>query len=145
MSSKGDWRKLDALIEKMERLAEPGTVHEAVEQLGEATLELIDRGFERSTSPDGERWERPAYRKGRPLVRTGRLRRSWVLRLRGNSFEVVSMVSYAYRLQAGIRSRRGLVARRMVPDMGEITRRWESAMRKQATAWMRETMGDAVR
>lgn len=137
---RGDFDELDELVASFERLASSRPRERLVRELGEEALDLVDRGFESGRDPSGRRWAPPRYRSGPPLQRTGRLRGSFVLVVGPNGFEIVSRLPYAFPLQAGIRGRRGVVVRRMLPDPGEITRRWETAMRRHAHDWMREAL-----
>lgn len=140
MSVRGDFDRLDEMIAAFERLASRRTKEQLVRELGAEALELVDEGFEAGRDPSGRAWAPPRYRSGPPLQRSGRLRGSFVLVLRSHGFEIVSRLPYAFPLQAGIRRRRGTVVRRMVPDAGEITRRWDAAFRKHAQDWMRSTL-----
>lgn len=141
MGVRGDFDRLDEIIAAADRLAEKRTIRELVGELGREALELVDEGFEQGRAPSGRRWEPPRFRSGPPLQLTGRLRRSFVLRVTADGFEIVTSVPYAGPLQAGIRSRGRLVARRMLPDTGEITRRWERALRAHAVGWMDSVVG----
>lgn len=132
MGVRGDFDHLDRIIEMTDRLARSG-VRELAGELGAQALELVDEGFNESRAPSGRRWEPPHYRRGRPLIRSGRLRASWVLVARANGFEILSRAPYARKLQRG---RGRMPARRMVPDAGEITARWERALDAHATEWM---------
>lgn len=134
MSVKGDFGRLDTLIGSLDRLADGSAVQELADALGEEALELVDEGFQRGRGPGGRRWPKPAYRSGPPLVNTGALRKSFVLRRRGNGFEIVSGLPYAHVLQ------HGLVPRWMVPSEAQITSRWDRALRKLASDWADRAM-----
>lgn len=132
MGVRGDSARLDKLIRTMDRLAR-GSVAELAGVLGEQALELVDEGFERGRAPSGRRWPQPAYRSGPPMILSGRLRRSYVLRLRTHGFEIVSRTPYAAKLQR--------LGRRTVPNEADITARWDRAMRERADAWMERQIG----
>lgn len=132
MAVRGDSRRLDRLVDKMDRLADGAAARRLVDELGAEALELVDEGFDEGRAPSGRRWPQPQYRSGPPMILTGRLRRSYSLRVSGNTFEIVSSAPYASRLQR--------LGRRTVPEPAEITARWDRAMRGRAKDWMRSEM-----
>lgn len=130
---RGPDRRFDQLIRSFDRLASGAALERLTTTLGEQALELVDQGFERGRAPSGRRWPNPAYRSGPPMILTGRLRKSYVLRLRPQGFELVSRAPYAMSLQRS--------GRRTVPEPAEITARWDRALREHANAWMERQIG----
>ena len=83
--------------------------------------------------PAAEITDASVYLDRRRLILTGRLRRSYTLRLTPNGFEIVSSAPYAPRLQG--------VGRRTLPEPAEITARWDRALRERANAWAQREIG----
>lgn len=87
-------RKADALQRSL--------LDDVTHQLAEETVSLIRETFDAGASPDGEKWERPKFRSGRPLQDTGGLKASWFVKSRGRgSFTVANAKEYASFLQEG--------------------------------------------
>lgn len=140
MARKSGGQRLDDLIASLLSLSSGQALEELVEDLGTTARELVDEGFERGRAPTGRRWPRPKRGRGRfrPMIRTGRLRRSYVLRIGPTGFEIVSEVPYAHILQRGVRGR--FTPRQQLPEGNKISARWDKAMRKAAREWMRARM-----
>jgi phage gpG-like protein len=135
MAVRGDFDRLGEMVELFDRLADGSALQRLAQKVGQEALELVDVGFERGRSPTGRRWAEPKYRRGPPLILTGRLRRSFALRMGHHRFEIVSELPYAYRLQHGPEPRK------MVPNEADISARWDRALRESAHAWAREIAG----
>ena len=63
--------------------------------VGNAWIERIAVGFAESRAPDGAAWKPLKYRKGQPLLDTGRLRNSFATRIGDKSVVVGTNVVYA--------------------------------------------------
>ncbi len=136
--AKSGSKRLDDLIASLMALGSGQAIEGLVESLGQTARGLVDEGFERGRAPSGRRWPRPKNRRFRPMIRTGRLRKSYVLKLGARGFEIVSEVPYAYILQKGVRGR--FTPRPQLPEAGKLGARWDKAMRKAAREWMRAQM-----
>lgn len=75
----GDWKKLEAYAKRIGNLAGQSAKTAINSALADATLELIDKGFEDERDPSGRPWESKAFPDGRPVLegRTRRLRTGW--------------------------------------------------------------------
>jgi phage virion morphogenesis protein len=91
-------------------------------EIGDLFLSHIKQGFETSTDPSGVPWLPVKQRKGRPLVDTGQLMRSFMARAMSNSVEVGTALEYAaihqFGGQAGRNRATPIPARPFVPTPG---------------------------
>lgn len=133
--AKSDSSRLDRLVASLQQLGRGQSTASLARRLGETALGLVDEGFERGRAPSGRRWPRPKQRRFRPMIRSGRLRRSFVLKLSERGFELISKMPYASILQRGSRGR--LVPRKTLPDKS-LSARWERLFRARAELWIRE-------
>jgi phage gpG-like protein len=138
MALRGDSKRLDQLIASMNRLATGQEQRALVRGLGALSKELVDEGFARGRAPTGRRWPEPQYRRGPAMIRSGRLRKSFTLRIGESGFEIASPLHYSHILQKGVRGR--FKPRLQVPDRGKLSARWDKAMRKHAHAWIESVM-----
>lgn len=100
MSLTGDNPKLVALMGMLTRM--PAKVRrEGLKRAGAWALREVQLEFALSRAPDGTPWARLVYRKGKPLVLTGKLSRSWKLKVGGLYFVLLTKVPYAAFHQFG--------------------------------------------
>lgn len=99
MALTGDTAALRLLVSQ---LATVGRVpRDARAELAKAALELVRDSFGAAASPEGAPWAPLKYRKGRPLVKTGRLLRSVRARAIGDGVLVTVGAPYAAVHQFG--------------------------------------------
>ncbi|HVZ89634.1 MAG TPA: phage virion morphogenesis protein [Polyangia bacterium] len=84
-------------------LTAPGFRDGLVRRLGADALKLVADGFRRSSDPYGDKWKSLGYRRGKPLLDTGRLRASFAVEPTGAGFRIGSVVTYAGYHQYGTR------------------------------------------
>lgn len=84
----------------------------AYETIGRVLVNRIRFAFRNSTSPWGTPWAPLRYRKGKPLIDTGRLRRSIVYKATKNAVEIGTNVKYArvHQFGAKLKSRDQVLA-----------------------------------
>lgn len=88
----GDFRKLQDIAKRLGNLTGQNALTAINNANAEATLKLIDRGFEQEREPSGRPWHEKVFPDGRPVLgRTGALRRSFRKRqVTSRDFEVES-------------------------------------------------------
>ena len=103
---------LMALRGRLLALTTPGFRDGLVRKLGADALKLVADGFRRSSDPYGEKWRDLQYRRGKPLLDTGRLRASFAVEPSAGGFRIGTAVAYAGYHQFGTRphARRGRLA-----------------------------------
>lgn len=82
MGVRGSWAK-----KIREHYREPKKLYE---DLAKDARRLTRRGFDTSTNPYGKPWAKRVFGRGKPLVRTRALMRSYGYRLRGSGFVLES-------------------------------------------------------
>lgn len=128
-----------ALAHLVSQLATAGKVpREAKTQLATIALARVRAGFEDSADPTGAAWAALRYRRGRPLVLTGKLRRSFRKRLFAGGFAIETSVPYAGFHQGGTRH---IDARRMLPRDGTIPEPWRAAFERVIDAALSRHFG----
>ncbi len=123
--------------------------------LAASALHLVDNGFRAGVDPYGEQWAPLSYRKGQPLLDTGRMRASaHGVRTDSDGFTIEIGTNYAVYHQKGAsvrkprrgRPSRGRVGRipqrMMVPDkdkgMGPV---WSHTFQRDAVSLLRRRFG----
>lgn len=99
---KGDWRALNALIDKLGDLG-PEIREQCAEVFAEQIKTLVSEGFDAAKAPDGSTWAplsprtiaRRRKKSSRPLLDTGRLRASLAVTHDANGVYVSTPVVYA--------------------------------------------------
>lgn len=71
------------------------------EVCAEAALKFVNDGFRQSKDPYGDPWEPLSYRKGQPLLKTGRLRASFATQVVPDGFRIDATAAYAIFHQYG--------------------------------------------
>lgn len=100
MALTGDFGKLEAKLALLKRL--PTQVRRAgLRAAGAWVLREVQLEFALSRAPDGTPWAKLKWRKGKPLVLTGKLSRSWKLRVGAKYFVLLTNVPYAAFHQFG--------------------------------------------
>lgn len=112
MGLKGDFAKLDALRRRMKRIAsDDGARLQVTKVAGAAALAELKRGFRDSRDPYGDGWAKLKSRKGKPLLDTARLGRSFSVRATPQGFSIGTNVVYAPFHQYGTAGRRKAASR----------------------------------
>jgi len=162
----GDFVALTRFADKIS--GTPDILITVSEQLAEETIGLIREGFDKSEDPDGNEWDPPLLRAGKPLQDTGGLKASWYRRSSSrDGFSVASAKQYsvyhqfgtgiygprktairpvkakALKLPNGIfrRSVKGTKPRRMVPSSG-IPTEWSRRLVETATEVLESHFND---
>lgn len=140
MGLRGDFRKLDTLVVKLERLAKGGALDAMKKNLAAEALTQLRLGFRGSKDPYGNPWKPLKRRKGKPLDDTGRLRGSFTATPTSTGFRIGSNVTYAAPHQTGSLKWPGRPPQRqMLPSsdkgLGPI---WRSALREAAATTSRK-------
>jgi phage gpG-like protein len=122
----------DSLKRWQRRLESAPKVLEVVaKNMAEEAMSLVGQGFQDEEDPYGKAWDALKRRKGRILQDTGRLRSSWhVKRIDTTGFTIAAGVKYARFHQDGTRR---MLARRMVPDAGNLPAKWRAQMTEAAS------------
>lgn len=130
---------LEALRERLGRL-ENADLGQLLRDLGSTAVKLVDRGFEGSRSPYGDAWapNTPATIRlkgsSKPLIRTGRLRRSIRAEVRGVSVAIGSPVEYAPSPHLG--TGRVPVREYLAMRPGNLPADWRDELLAVAQAWV---------
>ncbi len=103
---------LTQFIEKLERLDGGSFIASVRRQVAYDGLRLIAQGYKDSVDPYGSRWEPLKYRRGKPLVKTGAFRDTWMAYPTATGVRFQSGVDYGAYHQYGTRS---IPFRRVVP------------------------------
>lgn len=90
----GPTKTLGDLAQDLKKIAGGKVLREARVEIAEDALARVQLGFERATSPFGEKWQ-PIRRSGQILRKSGRLMNSIHRKMVGSGFEIVSNVKYA--------------------------------------------------
>lgn len=122
MSYVGDDAALRRLVSSLETAGR--VPRDARAQIAAIALARVRAGFDDSADPTGLAWAALLYRRGRPLVLTGRLRGSWRARASVGAVVVETSVPYATYHQTGTRF---MAARRMLPRDGTLPEAWRAA------------------
>lgn len=138
MAVRGDFAKLGRLITKLEAAARGDILTDLNRNLAEEAIELIREGFSSESDPYGSKWAALKYRSGRILQDTGRLRSGFkVSKVTKRGFRVSASVTYASYHQGG--TKRGLPARRMVPDRG-LPAKWKSSFANAGREFLKDRL-----
>lgn len=97
----GDDAALRGMIEKGKKIGGALALKILSKRLGDEAKRRAEASFATSASPDGVPWAPLKNRKGKPLVKTGRLSRSIKVRASGRGFTLYSTASYAAVHQLG--------------------------------------------
>jgi len=118
----GDFAKLNKWIKRIDNT--PKVLAVIADNLAEESLDLIKDGFRAETDPDGVKWPKLKYRKGKILQDTARMRNSFHRkRVSKTGFVVGPAVTYAQFHQHG--TARGIPVRRMVPRGNRLPPKWK--------------------
>lgn len=97
----GDVNGLKKFITNAHKIAGGTAMKELSRLLSVDARALATATFEQSQNPDGGAWKPLAIRKGKPLVKTGKLSRSIKVRVARKGFELYSNLAYAAVHQYG--------------------------------------------
>lgn len=161
-----EWRLLQKRLAKLAG----GMAEHVYKPVGEAGRSLVLRGIRAGTDPYGAPHPAPLLRAGLPLNDTGLLRRSVSMTYGRSGAAIIVGARYAGYLQGGtglygprrqrikpVRAKmlawksggqryvassvRGIKPRRIVPDTGRASPRWDSKLRTAALTAMRKALG----
>lgn len=143
---KGDFGKLAQMRAMFARL-NASAVPDLARLLGAEAVTQVQMGFRSSEDPNGQPWAPLAWRTGRPLLDTGRLRSSFTANINRSGFEIGTNVGYSVYHQYGARIRRRarglsrgrvgrLPARPMLPTSSRLGLRWTSAFEDVANRFV---------
>ncbi len=107
--------------------------------LAQAAKSNISTGFRFETDPYGDKWKERAdgSTDRQILTQTSELRRSWNSTVRPSGFRIKSAKSYAKHHQYGTRR---MVARKMVPDNGNLPPEWSREFNHMARLWQKRVL-----
>lgn len=109
-------------------------------EMADEAMRRIRAGFEASSSPDGQTWAALKYRRGKPLLLTGRLRNSVRVQLAGMlGFAVSASAPYAAHHQYGA-PRARIPARPFLPGR-TLPPEWQGAFERILGAHLRRQLG----
>lgn len=91
----GDVDGLKKFMANAHKIAGGTALKELSRRMSVDARELAGGTFERSQNPNGGGWKPLAVRKGKPLVKTGKLSRSIKVRVARKGFELYTNISYA--------------------------------------------------
>lgn len=99
----GDYATLKKWVRKFGELSSPGLALEVSRSMAAATLELIDRGFEKQQDPFGNPWKPKKEPDGRKILsgETGTLRKWRQVHADSRGFKVASKAEYSVYHQKG--------------------------------------------
>lgn len=98
---------------------------------------LVLDGFDRSVDPYGEPWAPLQHRDGQPLVDTGIMRQSVRSYAHGDNAGVLIDAEYASYHQTGTR---WIPARKMFPDEGQPSARWDNEIEAVVNDFLEATI-----
>jgi phage gpG-like protein len=102
--------------------------------IADKVAELIDRGFQTHSAPDGTPWAPPAHQYGdRPLEDTDALRKGFEVSATEDSIVVRNNVPYADYIQHGTTK---MPARPMVPE-DELPASWKAEIDAAVAAFLK--------
>src|SRR5688572_17070122 len=136
---RGNFAGLARLRGRLAELASPGFKARLAQGMGVAAMTQLSTGFQRSQDPYGRAWKPLKYRKGKPLLKTGRLRASATVLPAPAGFQLVLTADYASFHQSGTRR---IPRRQMIPEgaTGGLGPRWTKALRAEADKRVREEL-----
>ena len=163
MGLTGDFRGLNDLKRRLQRLVGEGFSEELADVLGSTALKQVDDGFRNSRNPYGEAWKPLALRQGKPMLDTGSMAASANYQPTRNGFRInipkkqamllhhggvvrpVSAPALRFKVRGGgwyTLKRVVIPSRLMVPvrsrGLGSI---WGHAFDRAAAAFLRRTLG----
>lgn len=102
---------LRAIVEKAKKIGGASALRVLSGRLAVDARALVAQSFATSTSPDGAAWAALRSRRGKPLVKTGRLSRSIKTRPSSKGFTLYTNVPYAAVHQFGAQTKSRFQAR----------------------------------
>ena len=115
-----------ALERKITKISDTGKLlKRAQEAMAKESVKLAKRGFAKSESPTGQKWKPLKYRKGKPLVLTGKLS-NFSYQMTSKGFILYAGADYFVHHQYGA-PRAKLPKRQMVPN-GDSWGKWSKPM-----------------
>ena len=98
--------KLSAWAKRFETLASPAQKGALTKQMSKATLDLIEEGFRKESSPYGQRWKRKRIPNGqKTLVEKDRMRQRFRARVGVGKFSITNPQPYTNTHNYGDQSR----------------------------------------
>lgn len=133
---RGDFAGIARLRDAIAGFTGPTFEAQLAQTMGVAGLKQASDSFARSRDPYGRPWRPLKYRRGKPLLKTGRMRGSMSIGPRPRGFEIVITADYASFHQGGT-SR--IPRRQILPeqDTGGLGPLWTKALGKASEALVR--------
>ena len=130
--------RLADYIERLERLSAGSFIDRVRRTVALDGLRLINKGYATSTDPYGNRWQPLKYRKGKPLVKTGAFRDTWLAYPTATGVRFVSGVGYGAYHQYGTAT---IPFRRVVPlTRYGLPKAWTDAINAAFTSAARQAV-----
>lgn len=129
---------LSQFIEKLERVGGTSSISAVRREVAYGGLRLIASGYRDSVDPYGMRWQPLKYRKGKPLVKTGAFRDTWMAYPTSTGVRFQSGVDYGAYHQYGTSS---IPFRRVIP-MGRygLPRPWNDLISSAYSKHVRQVL-----
>ena len=135
VSVKGDFGRLEDLLDSFGKLASPEMRAALIQDLAEEALQVIQQEFDTGRDPYGKSWPEPKRdtktsrnrHAGLPMIRTGRLMTGWSYRPSADGFALENEAPYSTFLQDGTSK---MEARKMVPDGDDLPPLWRLRFEK---------------
>lgn len=138
MTMKGDFAKLDLLRVMVSKVGRSGKLHTAMKKnLAAEAVTQVKFGFRESRDPYGVPWKPLKFRKGKPLLDTGRMRNSFTSTVTPTGFRLGSNVSYAPHHQDGTGGRARAYTRYQAVTRGKFSSHRKAAKQKQGAVDVR--------
>lgn len=150
MAISGDFDALRGLRARMELAQVRQIMTQAAQRMGGTAMKLLADEFRGSKDPYGNSWRPLAWRSGKPLLDTGRMRSAVAVQPSGTSISITIGANYAAYHQQGAKTRRrrpgakgksrarvgSLPRRQMLPDAatGGLGPIWYAAFRRDVDA-----------
>jgi phage gpG-like protein len=131
MSLTGDFAKLASWIARLDAVASPQFMAANTREMSKATLDLIEEGFVKTSSPTGRKWQPKKRPNGhQTLVEKGHLRSRFSARVGRGSFEIRNPQPYARVHNYGSDI---MPMRKMWPESGALPAKYSRAYTKIVT------------
>ncbi len=162
MAIAGDFSALKALRERTSPTQMQKLTAICAQRMAGTALKLVADEFRGSVDPYGRPWPPLAWRKGKPLLDTGRMRSATVVAANGPTIQITIGTTYARYHQEGARTRKPkpdrkgrvrksrarvgrIPQRQMLPDdsTGGLGFIWHRALGRDAQAVVAKALGAA--
>ena len=134
---KSDNAKLRSLMARMRKLFPYRRRTNIAKEMGAIAVKGVEKTFKTSRTPYGAKWERLKHRRGKPLVLTGRLKKSIRLRITPTGYSVYTPIKYASTHNYGAAP---IPMRQFMPTRGYIPDAWTRPMQRIAKRHMKRAL-----